>query len=88
MEVLIGHFVDGVDYLWIWGPLVMSLWLWIFPHFQLFSSYYLWLAFFYTMMKIIMSMYTTGTPKGGRDGGKCKGGCRNIIIIYNHIFLT
>ena len=51
---------------------------------QLLSTSSLWLAFVYAMMIMIMGMHTAGSP-GGREGGECKSGCRNLIMIYTHI---
>ena len=49
---------------------------------QLLSSSSLWLTFAYAKMITIMSMHKTGSPGVGREGGECKGGCRNLIMVY------
>ena len=65
MEAFTGQFIDGVGCLWMWIHIVISIWLWLFPHSRILSSYYLCLAFVYTMKKIIQSMHTIGTTGEG-----------------------
>ena len=55
---------------------------------QLLYYSYIYLAFVYAIMTMILSMHTTGSPGGGREGGDFKGAFRNPIMIYTHILLT
>ena len=55
---------------------------------HLLSSSSLCISLVYAMMIMVMIIHTTGSPGEGREGGECKSGCRNLIMICTHILLT